>query len=135
MLKPLSIASVLGLAVAITVPSVSYALNYTGSQKNEPTFETLEEARESGPKAVATIEGNAGRTFKSHPALDSIPKGTVFVYRSSNLYGGRAAARLNTDILVFSDKHFATKEEAKQYIGSMGLLKFVDEVKGSVILV
>ena len=127
------LALALAAAVALTTPVI--ALNYTGSQKNAVTFETLEEARESAPKAVATIEGNAGRTFKSHPALDSIPKGTVFVYRSANLYGGRAAARLNTDILVFSDKHFATKEEARQYIGNMGLLKFIDQVKGSVILV
>jgi pimeloyl-ACP methyl ester carboxylesterase len=130
-----SITLALALAVVLALPSGALALNYTGSQKNQPTFETLEEARESGPKAVATIEGNAGRTFKSHPALDSIPKGTVFVYRSGNLYGGRAAARLNTDVLIFSDKHFATKEEAQQYIGNTGLMKFVDQVKGSIILV
>ena len=88
----------------------AFALNYSGSQGNKATFETLEEARMSGPLAVATLESNNGKTFKSHPVLDGYPKGTTYVYRSANLYGGRAAARLNTDILVFSEKSFASKD-------------------------
>ena len=57
--------------------------------------------------------GNQQRkTFKSHPVLDGYPKGTTFVYRSPNLFGGRAAARLNTDILVFAEKSFASKDAA-----------------------
>lgn len=124
----------LALAAA-ALPSSAWALNYTGSQKNQATFETLEEARESGPKAVATLEGNNGRTFKSHPALDGYPKGTTYIYRSPNLYGGRAAARLNADILVFVDKSFANKDAALQYLKDLGLIKIIDEAIGSVILV
>ena len=60
---------------ALSLPSAALALNYTGTQKNQATFETLEEARVSGPVAVATIDGNTGRTFKSHPALDGYPEG------------------------------------------------------------
>jgi hypothetical protein len=96
---------ILALA-AVAIPSVAFSLNYSGSQKNQATFETLEEARKNGPIAVASLEGNNGRTFKSHPVLDGYPEGTTFIYRSPNLYGGRAAARLNTDILVFAEKAF-----------------------------
>ena len=88
--KPSSFALALTLAAAAALPTGALALNYTGSQKNEATFETLEEARTNGPVAVAKLEGNTGRTFKSHAVLDSYPKGTTYVYRSPNLYGGRA---------------------------------------------
>ncbi|MCL6545441.1 MAG: hypothetical protein K6T61_09425 [Bryobacteraceae bacterium] len=71
------------LALALTAGAsftwLAFALNYTGSQKNPATFETLEEARVNGPVAVATIDGNVGRTFKSHPVLDNYPKGTTFI--------------------------------------------------------
>jgi poly(3-hydroxybutyrate) depolymerase len=133
--KHVSIMSALALAVALALPSGAFALNYSGSQKNQATFETLEEARENGPKAVATLDGNVGRTFKSHPVLDGYPKGTTFIYRSANMYGGRAAARLNTDILVFVEKSFPNKEAAQQYLKDLGLLKIADEAIGSVILV
>jgi predicted esterase len=111
------------------------ALNYSGSQGNKITFETLEEARVSGPIAVSTLEGNKGRSFKSHPVLDSIPKGTTYIYRSANLYGGRAAARINTDLLVFSEKSFASKDDALTYLKDLGIIKIIDEAVGSVVLV
>src|SRR4051812_8521556 len=99
--KSVSFALVL-TAMASLLPSSANAVNYSGRQKNSATFETLEEARVSGPAAVALLEGNTGRTFKSHPVLDGYPAGTTYIYRSPNLYGGRAAARLNTNILVFT---------------------------------
>jgi poly(3-hydroxybutyrate) depolymerase len=133
-LKHSSITLALALAAAAALPSGARALNYTGTQKNQPTFETLEEARENGPKAVATLEGNRGNQ-RSHPALDAYPKGTTYIYRSANLYGGRAAARLNTDILVFVEKNFPNKNAAQQYLKDLGLLKIADEAIGSVILV
>jgi len=113
----------------------TFALNYSGSQGNKATFETLEEARISGPVAVATLEGNKGKKFKSHPVLDSYPKGTTYVYRSANLYGGRAAARINTDLLVFTDKSFANKDAALAYLKDLGVIKIIDEAIGSVVLV
>ncbi len=125
---------ILALA-AIAIPSVTFSLDYSGSQKNQATFETLEEARKSGPLAVASLEGNKGRTFKSHPVLDGYPEGTTFIYRSPNLYGGRAAARLNADILVFAEKAFAGKDAALQYLTDLGLIKIINEAIGSVILV
>ena len=130
-----SMTFALALAAALALPSGALALNYSGTQKNQATFETLEEARESGPKAVATLDGNGGRTQRSHPALDGYPKGTTFIYRSPNLYGGRAAARLNADILVFVEKSFAGKDAAQQYLKDLGLIKIIDEAIGSVILV
>ena len=125
----------LAFAAAVMLPSAAFALNYSGSQKNQATFETLEEARTNGPAAVVLLEGNSGRTFKSHPVLDGYPKGTTYIYRSPNLYGGRAAARLNTDILVFVEKSFDSKDAAQQYLKDVGLIKIIDEAIGSVILV
>jgi pimeloyl-ACP methyl ester carboxylesterase len=125
----------LTLIVALSLPFGAFALNYTGTQKNQATFETLEEARVNGPMAVATIDGNTGRTFKSHPALDGIPKGTVFVYRSANMYGAHAAARMNTMLMVFAEKPFAAKDAALQYLKDLGVIKIIDEAIGSVVLV
>ena len=133
--KHSSLTLALALAAAVALPSGVSALNYSGSQSNQATFETLDEARTNGPVAVATLEGNRGRTFKSHPVLDGYPKGTTYIYRSANLYGGRAAARLNADILVFVEKSFADKDAALQYLKDLGLIKIVDEAIGSVILV
>ncbi|MBN2588645.1 MAG: prolyl oligopeptidase family serine peptidase, partial [Sedimentisphaerales bacterium] len=131
--KQALIMLVLALVVA-TLSSVTYAQVYTGRQENEATFETLEEARVNGPNAVALIPGNRG-TYKSHPVLDDYPEGTTYIYRSPDLYGGHAAARLNTDILVFVEKAFADKNEAKKYLNDLGLIKIVNGVTGSIILV
>ncbi|MEJ2111125.1 MAG: prolyl oligopeptidase family serine peptidase [Acidobacteriota bacterium] len=133
--KQISLITLL-LALSVpAIPSVAFSLDYSGRQKNPATFETLEEARINGPAAVASLEGNNGRTFKSHPVLDGYPQGTTYVYRAPNLYGGRAAARLNADILVFVEKSFADKEAALQYLRDLGLIKIIDEAIGSIILV
>jgi poly(3-hydroxybutyrate) depolymerase len=115
--------------------AAAFALDYSGRQKNPATFETLEEARVSGPVAVASLEGNAGGTFKSHPVLDGYPANTTYIYRSPNLYGGRAAARINTNLLVFAERSFPGKDAARQYLEDLGLIRIIDEAIGSVILV
>src|SRR5690606_21822066 len=115
--------------------TTSQALDYSGRQGNAATFESLSQARVSGPIAVARLEGNAGATFVSHPVLSGYPEGTTWIYRSANLYGGRAAARLNTNILVFVDRTFADQNAALQYLKDLGLIRIIDEAIGSVILV
>ena len=131
----LPVLLVLTLVATLTFAPGVFALNYSGSQGNKATFETLEETRASSPAAVANLETNAGKPYKSHPVLDGYPAGTTFVYRSANLFGGRAAARLNTDILVFTDKSFQGKDAALAYIKDLGLTAIVDQAIGSVILV
>ena len=121
--------------VFASVQCTGLALNYNPVQTGGATFETLEEARLTGPVAVQNLEGNVNKTFVSHPVLDSYPEGTTFVYRSADMYGGRAAARMNTNLLVFSDQHFDDKDSAFQYIKELGLTDLVDEAKGSVVLV
>ena len=133
--KQLSVTLALALAVSLSLASGAVALNYTGRQGNQATFETLEETRASSPSAVATLETNNGRTFKSHPVLDGYPRGTTYVYRSANLFGGRAAARLNTNLLVFAEKSFASKEAALAYLKELGLIAIIDKAIGSVVLV
>ncbi len=125
----------LALAAALVLPTSVFALNYSGSQGNTATFETLEETRVSSPAAVANLETNVGKPFKSHPVLDGYPQGTTYVYRSAEMFGGRAAARLNTDILVFSDQSFAGKGPALNYLKDLGLIKIIDKAIGSVVLV
>jgi predicted esterase len=133
--RKLSLTIVLALAASL-LPSLSVlALNYSGSQGNPATFETLEETRASSPAAVAQLETNNGKAFKSHPVLDGYPKGTTYVYRSANLFGGRAAVRLNTDILLFAEKSFSSKDAALAYLKSLDLIRIIDEAIGSIVLV
>jgi poly(3-hydroxybutyrate) depolymerase len=133
--KKMSYAIVLVLAISLSPSFSAFALNYSGSQGNPTTFETLEETRTSSPAAVAQLETNSGKTFKSHPVLDGYPKGTTYVYRSANLFGGRAAARLNTDILLFVEKSFSSKDDALAHLKSLGLIRIIDEAIGSIVMV
>jgi hypothetical protein len=134
MFKGIPKRSILALLLGIAC-ATSHALDYSGRQRNAATFETLSQARANGPNAVSTLEGNAGATFVSHPVLNGYPEGTTWIYRSANLYGGRAAARLNTNILVFVEKAFTDQNAARQYLADLGLIRIIDEAIGSVILV
>lgn len=126
----------LGCALVLGLASLGCAaLDYSGRQHNEATFETLAQARLSGPLAVAKLEGNAGVTFVSHPVLNGYPANTTWIYRAPDLYGGRAAARLNTNILLFTERSFADQAAALQYLKDLGLVRIADEAIGSVILV
>ena len=126
-----------------------WALEFKGETGNKATFETLEEAHQNSPAVVGAYQvaampgpGAMGpgaaprpRAYSGHPALDNYPKGTTFVYRSANMYGGRAAARMNTNIIVFAEQHFDSKDAAQAYLKSAGLIDIVDEATGSIVLV
>jgi poly(3-hydroxybutyrate) depolymerase len=134
--KHLSLLLASTMLVSMLFTNGAFAADYNGgTQGNEATFETLQEARVSSPAAVVQLDGNAGKTYVSHPALDGYPEGTTFVYRSANMYGGRAAARMNTNILVFSDQSFADKDAALTYLKELGLINIIDQALGSVVLV
>ena len=142
-MKKLAFFAALALAAATMCSSALAENKFLGSQCNEATFETLEEAHLSGPDATAQLDNQTGismfdgpaRAMAPHPALDNYPEGTAFVYRSANLYGGRAAARLNTDIMVFAEQHFDDKDAAFAYLKDLGVIDIADEAIGSVILV
>ena len=126
----------IGSGLALALASLGCpALDYSGRQHNEATFETLAQARATGPQAVAKLEGNTGVAFVSHPVLDGYPAATTWIYRAPNLYGGRAAARLNTNILVFAEQSFAERNAALQYLKNLGVIRLIDEAIGSVVLV
>jgi hypothetical protein len=110
-------------------------MNYFNRQNNTATFELLEEARQSGPAAVASLYGNGEKQFKPHPALETFPSGSVFVYRSANLYGGQTAARNNTAVVVFAERAFRGKDEALGFLSELGLIEQINSVTGSIILV
>jgi len=123
----------LALIVSLPLASSAFALDYSNRLGNKATFETLEETRVSSPAAVAS-QGSAKSIFKSHPVLDGYPKGTTYVYRSANLWGGRAN-RSNTNILVFAEKSFPNKDAALGYLKDLGLIPIIDTAIGSVVLV
>jgi len=129
--SPLTFA--LALIVSLSFTSGVFALNYSNRQRNKATFETLEETRVSSPAAAAS-QGSSKATFKSHPVLDGYPKGTTYVYRSANLWGGRAN-RSNTNIMVFAEKSFQDKDAALTYLKDLGLINIIDMAIGSVVLV
>ena len=95
------------LALCMFAGSSALALNYTGNVGNEATFETLEEARVSGPAFFNALNG---RDYISDPCLDAYPEGTTYIYRSANMYGVTAAVRENTAFVVFAEQNFESKE-------------------------
>ena len=124
------------LALLLSCLSVNaLALGYYPYQNDEPTFETLEEARINGPIAVKELAGNETKAYISHPALDAINGDTVFIYRSAKLFGTRAAARLNTNVVVYSGEQFDDKQAAYAYLQELGLIDIIDEAIGSIVLV
>ena len=91
----------------------------------------LEEAPQRARLAEMT-----GRMYAADPALDRYPAGTTYVYRSARMYTSLSAAfRMNTNILVYTDKELNGKEEALAYLEALGLTDIIDEAFGSVVLV
>lgn len=100
---------------------------------NEASFETLEEARLNAPTLLAKW---TGRTYVPDPALDTYPAGTTFVYRSARMFTDlSAAARMNTNILVYTDRPFENKDAALAYLKELGLTGIIGKAFGSVVLV
>ena len=138
-----TIRIVFATGLLLLVCRTASALNSTCETGNQATFETLAEAHQNSPAVVQTYEGNNTpdrrtgrvRTFAGHPALDNYPKGTTFVYRSPNMFGGRAAARLNTNLIVYVEQHFDSKDAAYAYLKAVGLIDIANEATGSVVLV
>jgi hypothetical protein len=132
--KQLFLAPAVALIASLSFASSVFALDYSNRQGNKATFETLEEARQNGAAAAASTGVTKGRAFKSHPALDGYPKGTTFVYRSANLFGGRGI-RCNTNILVFAEKSFLNNNAALAYLKGLGVIDIIDNAVGSAVLI
>ena len=128
MRKHISILLAFALLFTACFANGALALNYKATLGNEATFETYTEARVNGPAAL-------GETYAAHPAMADYPGDSTYIYRSPDMFGINAAVRLNTNIVVYSDKTFASKDEAKAYLDSLGLPAIVDSFRGSVILV
>jgi hypothetical protein len=121
------------LAISLMPVMNAFALNYTQRLDNKTTFETLEEAHANGP---AYLSGATGRTYVPDPALDTYPKGTTYVYRSARLFSPMSAGfRMNTNILVYTDKTFANKDAVLAYLKGLGLTDIIEKATGSVVLV
>lgn len=118
------------LSIGITSAS---ALNYSGNLGNAASFETIGEARTNGPLVMQEI--NANSKYISHPVLEGYPEDTTYIYRSANMYGRNGAVRLNTNLVMFSDKSFASKDDALAYLKNLGLVDIIEEATGSIVLV
>ena len=130
----------LALCLLLSCSSALAVFDFTGTLGNEATFETLEEARANAPAIIAQTPGsvamgNAAAPHAAHPALDNFPAGTAFVYRSPDMYGGFAAARMNSTFLVYAEQVFESKDAAFEYIKTLGLIELVDSLRGSIVLV
>ena len=122
----------LSMSVLFGVDS-AFGLGYKQHLDNKATFETLKEAHLNGPAYLGPV---TKRTYVPDPALDSYPDGTTYVYRSANMFTCLSAAnRMNTNILVFTDKSFDSKDSALSYLKNLGLTDIVDKAYGSVVLV
>ncbi len=111
----------------------AFALGYKQHLGNNATFETLKEAHANGAAYMSSV---TDRTYVPDPALDAYPQNTTFVYRSAGQYTCTSAAfRMNTNILVYTDKAFDTKDKAFQYLRDLGVISIIDKAVGSVTLV
>lgn len=131
--KPLALVLILVLCLLYsTVLAFDYSYSYY--YDNEPTFETMEEARVNGPEFL-TAQIPA-RIYLPDPAMDNYPVGTTYVYRSAEtMNGNTAACRKNTNILVYTDTQFDDKAAAYAYLENLGLIDIIAEAHGSIVLV
>ncbi len=121
------------LILYVMIPISAFALNYKLHLPNDATFETMEEAHANGSAWLAKV---TGRPYAPDPAMDSYPVGTSWVYRAPGTYTCMTAAlRMNTNFLVYTDKSFASKNDAYAYIKDMGLVDTVNACYGSIVLV
>ena len=123
------------LCLMMVVPALAELPDsYRQHMPNEATFETMEEAHANALPFMQ--ETYPAKTFVPDAALDTYPQGTTYVYRSAGMFDADTAApRMNTNILVYVDEQFETKDDAFQYIKDLGLTDLVDEATGSVVLV
>ena len=124
---------VLVLVLSFSLSSAGFALNYSGNLGNESTFETMDEVRVNA--SIAMQAYNTKVNYVPHPVLDNYPGETTYIYRSANMYGRNGAVRINTNILVFADHTFASKDEALTYLKDLGLVDIIEESIGSIVLV
>ncbi len=110
-----------------------FALNYSGNFGNEATFETMAEVRENAPGALQPFYSRYN--YVPHPVMENYPLDKTFVYRSPDMYGITAATRINTNIAVFTDQSFESKDDAFAYLEGLGLIEKINEIRGSIILV
>ena len=128
------LCTVLALVMALSCLTLTASAEYYKQrQSNEATFETMEEVKVNGP---AWMLEEYGSTQPYDPALDKYPADTTFVYRAPGMYtSGSGAVRMNTNLLVYADHRFESKDEAYQYLEDLGLIDICNEATGSIVLV
>ena len=120
-------------AMMLATAGNALALGYSSRTDNESTFETLEEARISGPEYLKEY---VDTNFVADPCLDTYPQGTTYIYRSAGMFSPLLASmRMNTNILVYTEESFEGKDDALAYIKGLGLDQIIEEAGGSVVLV
>ena len=131
-----SIVVCLGALSATGMAESFYSyMNYYNHLDNESSVDWLEDAHQKAPQEVQQFFGNQEKTFKGNPLLDEYPAQTAIVYRTANFYGGQAAVRNNTSILVFAEEDFQSAEDGRAYLQSLGLIDLIDSLIGSIVLI
>lgn len=131
-MKKMSLVLAATMALGVFNAGAASAMNYKNRVGNEATFETMEEARAS---VQAQVNPDNPRGGLPSPALEGYPEGTTYIYRSPNLWGVTAATRMNTNLLVYTDQKFESKDAAMEYLKGLGVIDIIDKATGSVTLV
>ena len=108
------------LVLALMLSGSALAMNYTWKLDNEAAFMTMKEFIESEARPSQYVA--------------DYPEQGTYVYYSANLYGVSAAKRMNTNITVFYGEQFEDKDEAFEFIKSLGLIDIIDAAVGSIVL-
>ena len=122
------LCTVLALAMLLSCFTLTASAEfYKQRQDNEATFETMEEVKVSEAEWM-------GQPYD--PALDKYPEGTTYIYRAPGMYtAASGAVRMNTNLLVYADHGFESKDEAKAYLEDLGLIDLINQTVGSIVLV
>ena len=67
--------------------------------------------------------------------MEDVAEQTYWIYRGKDVYGTYSYGRRNTCFWVFTEKRFASLEEARAYLDYTGLAPLTDRIRGSVVIV
>ena len=67
--------------------------------------------------------------------MEDVAEQTYWIYRGKDVYGTYSYGRRNTCFWVFTEKRFASLEEARAYLNYTGLAPLTDRIRGSVVIV
>ena len=112
----------------------AFALDYSGSQGNQATFETLEETRASSPPPSPGWKPTPRRRSSPIPFWKAIRRGPPMYIDPQTCMAGALRPGSIPNLVVYGES-FASKDAALPYLKNLELIRIIDEAIGSVVLV